>query len=588
MTLERTATELEGVALVRTRVRVRALTWQEAVPALAVTASLALWLVSVRDLDLRTMTSLGLVSTLPPGAFLALALLGTSFCLTLWRRPAPGVLLGAHVVALVFMLYALPALVEPTARFAVTWRHAGVMQAILDTGRVAPGTNPYFDWPGMFVLAGLATKSAGAAGVLGVANWVPFALELLYLGPLLLILRTLAIDRRLVWLAVWVFYLCNWVGQDYFSPQGFAYLLYLVALAVLVGWMRPGWPGSQARPAVRSALVALVLLLFAVIVVSHQLTPFALLASTTVLAVSRRCSARGLPLAMGVILLVWLAYMTAGFIGGHTDAIFGAIGNVDATVNKNVAGRLHGDAGHLLVTRARLGMTFGLWAVALAAALWLRRAGHREPAPLLLFLAPFVLAVLQSYGGEVLLRVYLFALPFAALFVAAVLRRAPLPVVVGVTLVLSGAFLVTRYGNERMDWFSSDEVAVVNRLDALAPSGATLVAWSSSLPWQARHYAEHRYRTVLGSPEGPRIARMEPGGRAQLAAVARYLRAQKGGAYLVLTRSQAAEVDLTGLGPRGSLRRVDAALRRSPAFRALYSNRDGSVYALAPANRRRP
>jgi hypothetical protein len=585
--LERTATELDGVAVARARVRAIAAR-AEVAPAVAVTIALALWAVSLGGVQLRSMTSLGLVSVLPATAFLALALLGTSFCLTLWRRPAPEAVLWAHVVALVFMLYALPALVEPSARFAVTWRHAGVMQSILDSGHVHPGTNPYFDWPGLFVLAGFATKSAGAAGVLGAANWVPFAFELLYLGPLLLILRTLTIDRRLVWLAVWVFYLCNWIGQDYFSPQAFAYLLYLVALAVLVGYMRPGWPGSRTRPHIHAGLVAVLLLVFGAMVVSHQLTPFALLASVVVLTVSRRCTARGLPLAMGVIVLAWLSYMTIGFLGGHTEVIFGAIGHLDATVNENVGGRLRGDAGHLFVTRARLAMTFGLWAVALAAALWLRRKGHREPAPLLLFVAPFVLAVLQPYGGEILLRVFLFALPFAAFFVAAALRRAPLAVVVGVTLALTGGFLVTRYGNERMDWFSPDEVAAVDRLDALAPAGATLVAWSNSLPWQARHYADHRYRTIVASRDWPRISRLAPGAPAQLAAVERYLRLQRGGAYLVLTRSQTAEVELTGLGPRGSLARVDTALRRSSAFRLLYANRDASVYTLTVANRRRP
>jgi len=60
------------------------------------------------------------------------------------------------------------------------------------------------------------------------------------------------------------------------------------------------------------------------------------------------------------------------------------------------------------------------------------------------------------------------------------------------------------------------------------------------------------------------------------------MRAQKGGAFLVLTRSQAAEVDITGYGPPGSLADVDAGLRRSKAFRRLYANRDASVYGLAP------
>ena len=74
-------------------------------------------------------------------------------------------------------------------------------------------------------------------------------------------------------------------------------------LAILVTWMRPaGWPGSRARPPVRAALIAIVLFLFAAIVVSHQLTPFALLSSTAVLVVARR-SRRGLPAAMAVMLL---------------------------------------------------------------------------------------------------------------------------------------------------------------------------------------------------------------------------------------------------------------------------------------------
>ena len=295
------------------------------------------------------MTSLGLVSVLPATAFAALALLGVSFCVTVWRRPASSALLASHVVALVFMLYALPALVEPTARFAVTWRHAGVMQAIL-TARTATGARTRTsNGRGSSCSPGSPRRRPALGSVIGAANWAPLVFELLYLGPLLLILRTLTIDPRLVWLAVWVFYLGNWVGQDYFSPQAFAYLLYLIVLAILVTWMRPaGWPGWRAAPAgLRAALIGIVLFLFAVMVVSHQLTPFALLSSTAVLVVARRCGARGLPAAMTVILLIWLAYMTAGFLGGHSTEIVGGIGHLDATVGTNVGSRLRGDAGHL-------------------------------------------------------------------------------------------------------------------------------------------------------------------------------------------------------------------------------------------------
>ncbi|MEA2254282.1 MAG: hypothetical protein QOG35_327 [Solirubrobacteraceae bacterium] len=544
-------------------------------------AALALWLVSLQDLDPRAMTSVGLVSVLPVGAFVALALLGTSFCLTLRRaRPAWG-LLVLQVVVLVFMLYALPTLVEGQPRFAVTWRHIGVMQAILDTGHLDPGRSAYFNWPGFFALAGLAVRAAGVHSLVGAANWAPLAFELAYLGPLLLILRALTDDRRLVWLSVWVFYLGNWIGQDYFSPQAFALLLYLVVLAVLLTWLRPQARGVASPSVARAGLVAIVLVLFAAMVPSHQLTPFALLSAVTALVVARRCSARGLPVAMAVVLGAFLSYLAVGYLSGHAQQLFGEVGQLDSTVSQNVAGRLRGDAGHLLVTRLRLAITAALWLLALAGALLRRRAGHRDAAPALLLLAPFPLAVLQPYGGEILLRVFLFSLPFTAFFVAAVLRRAPIGIVIATTLALLGGFMVTRYGNERMDWFSGGEVAAVQRLEAVAPPGSTLMAWSGSLPWESHGYELHRFRLVASSPAWPQIVGLAPGSAAQLSALARLMRSQPGGAYLVLTRSQKAEVDLTGLGPRGSLARVDAALRDSRRFRLLYDNGDGSVYALA-------
>ena len=48
---------------------------------------------------------------------------------------------------------------------------------------------------------------------------------------MLLIFRALTDDRRLVWLAVWVYTCANWVGQDYFSPQAFSYFMYLTLIS---------------------------------------------------------------------------------------------------------------------------------------------------------------------------------------------------------------------------------------------------------------------------------------------------------------------------------------------------------------------
>ena len=52
----------------------------------------------------------------------------------------------------------------------------------------------------------------------------------------MLIVRRYTQDPRLIWTALWLFCLGDWVGQDYFSPQACAYFLYLVVIAVSLRW----------------------------------------------------------------------------------------------------------------------------------------------------------------------------------------------------------------------------------------------------------------------------------------------------------------------------------------------------------------
>ena len=52
------------------------------------------------------------------------------------------------------------------------------------------------------------------------------------------------------------------------------------------------------------------------------------------------------------------------------------------------------------------------------------------------------------------------------------------------------------------------------------------------------------------------------------------------GSFFVVTRSQKAEVDLTGLGPPGSLDRLERAAAASPSLKVLYRNQDATVFVL--------
>ncbi|MFD5182993.1 hypothetical protein ACFWMQ_10245 [Streptomyces sp. NPDC058372] len=261
-------------------------------------------------------------------------------------------------------------------------------------------------------------------------RWWPLAVNLLALAPVALLARSVRAGWRARWCGVWFFALSSWVGQDYFSPQSFTYLLYLAFAAVLLMWFRPPGappagvlPGEAAvaptTPGRRTVLLCVVLALFVAAVPSHQLTPFVMLGVVAVLVVVGRCALRGLPLLLAVMAVGWLCFFAEPYWSGHFDELFGGIGGLGANVTSSVAGRVEGgSATHQLVLYTRVGLA-GL-VMALACWGWWRRrdAGYRERALPVLVFVPAAGFALQAYGGEMALRVFLFALPGAALLAA--------------------------------------------------------------------------------------------------------------------------------------------------------------------------
>ncbi|MEA2492843.1 MAG: hypothetical protein QOJ29_754, partial [Thermoleophilaceae bacterium] len=590
---------------------------------IVILAAAALWIDTVRDVELRRITDLGLVSALPLGAFVALGMATASFALTLRHPNVSTPLALLHLVVLVVMLHGATSLIDQEPAFNVVWRHAGVTDYVMTTGTVNPNIDAYFNWPGFFILAALATRAAGLESALGLSAWAPVAFELLYLPALVVIARAFTADRRLAWIAVWLFYLTNWVGQDYLSPQAMAYLSYLALAAViltslsrrtgpdLAAWRergtrlllrlrirRPGVrldevePAAPATAAQRAGLVLICVVVIAATVGSHQLTPWMMLASLLLLVGLRRCTARGLPVITIVLLVAWMTYLATAYLDGHLKPLLGQTLDVQQALAANVGGRLQGSHGHLLVVRLRLVMTALIWGLAIVGAVRGTRRGASSPSHLVLALAPALLAVLQPYGGEMLMRVYLFSLPFAACYAAQALMPSPgrrawqVPFVLTAcgALLLAG-FLFTRYGNERTTLFTPAEVRSVDRLYAMAQPGSLLLAVSPNVPWKQRHYADYHFQLLSRQLkfEGP------PPSSAQLAtAIARYMAGNRtGGAYLIVTRSQKVYDDVLGSQPWGSSTDVERAVQRSPRFSKLFDDGDGRIFVLRRGTRRR-
>lgn len=590
-----------------------------AVPPVA----LALGVDALRATSTADIGSMGLVQALPGQLYLALALLTASFLAAVFFVPAVcPVVPAAHVVVLTVLLHGAATLAEPLPRFVPAWLHVGFTDYIARTGETLPELDARFSWPGLFAMVAMATDAAGLRDAMALLGWTPVVLNLLYAGIVYKLAGALSGGSGPAWLAVWLFLPGNWVGQDYFSPQGLNYFFYLVILTVLVVWFRParlerlrrrlhrrtrrGQPAgahplprarrllrlvglppvptlhepepAAAGPATLAGLMAVVLVVFTASTASHQLTPMAILVSVAVLVAIRRCAVRTLPALLVVILVGYVSYLTVTYWSGHLQDMIGSVGRINHTVNTGITERVRGDPGHLFVLQVRQALAVGIWGLAALGAWRRMRRGHGDLAVLALAGAPFLLLFAQNYGGEVFLRIYTFALPFMIVLVVGLLvpvwpARHTVPAAVVACLLsvaLIGGFLVARYGNESFEQVRPGDAAAIEWLYANATPGVTLVALTSNVPWRSRDVEQYRY-TPLGEDLGPD----------SLPAIEAAMLANPRGAYLILTEGQFVWAESFYGKPPGWGQSIEREIVASGRFRLVYSRDGAKIYILA-------
>ena len=219
-----------------------------AVLCLLTAGAVALYSAQLHNVDLGGMTGVGLISVLPVSTLLGLGLLTIGFIGALSLRRRCAWLLGVQVVLLVVLLHGITIMLESEPRFQITWIHAGFVEYIDRTGTTAPNLDGRWSWPGFFALAAFWVGSGERAALSPILTLTPVVNNLLYLVALGLLLSTVRMSWQARWLAAWLFCLLNWIGQDYFSPQGWTYLLYLLFVGFLVTWFRPTERTSGEAP----------------------------------------------------------------------------------------------------------------------------------------------------------------------------------------------------------------------------------------------------------------------------------------------------------------------------------------------------
>ncbi|MFE0522650.1 lipopolysaccharide biosynthesis protein [Streptomyces sp. NPDC058954] len=571
-----------------------------------VAALLLYWVpaLGLGETDLDGMGGLGLISVLPLPTLVGAALLVAVFASLLWLGREHKALLLITLLATVVSLHALPAVLETEPRFPTAYQHLGFLDYIDRTGSAVPDLDARWSWPGFFAVAAFVGRACGVTDFTEVVRWWPLTIQLLYLAPMFLLVRSMRASWRAKWTGIWIFVLSGWVGQDYFSPQGFTYLLYLAFVAILLVWFRAPrmiWtkrrPGeAEVEPVDRrqqAVLLGVLIGLFAASVPAHQLTPFVMLGVLTALVLVGRSELRGLPVLFAVLVAVWVGFMAEPYWSGHFDDLFGGVGGVGSNVSTSVSGRIQGgDSTHKLVlyTRVLLAggvMTFACWG-------WWRRRDHkyRERSLLVLTFVPFLGFGMQSYGGEMALRVFMFAVPGAALLAGLALfprtgvtaeerdkdrvSLAPLAALLA-GLLLMGGFLVARWGNEPFERVRPGEVAAMDYVYAhdkptvrlLWLSNDTVNDVTPAMPWGTKDMERVNYVPTL-APADPVL----------VSGLVKALKDAGPNSYLMINESQLTYLRMdvgysATWGPR-----LIQNLDRRPELKKVYVNSDVTVYAL--------
>ncbi|WP_308466273.1 hypothetical protein [Rathayibacter soli] len=579
----------------------------------AVPAVIGVWaLTQVNSADIG---DIGVIGALPPAYYAALGLSLIGFVLCVRAGRLHPLLLTEQLIVLIVILNAVDPIVHGLPRLEASYRHLGIAEYIAQYGQVDPKLDAYFDWPGFFGAIGMLADAAGVHDLSALATWAPVGVNLLLLPMLLATARRLTRNPRQAWAGVWVFFIASWVGQDYLSPQAYALLLLFTVLAcvltVLDGWgwaeravtrggargrrvvdkvlntIRPSatwldpappWRSAHSRGLEYVAITAVCVIVLLAMTVAHQLTPFAAVLFLFGFLLIGRNRMPALVIVAAILPISWLFLGAQPYLAGHFGTVFGSVGDVAAAASASVADRMAGSDAHQFVVLLRLAETGGVWALAVFGAVVARVRRVTWLAAGVGVVAPFVLLPAQPYGGEMLLRVYMFGLPFAACL--AVLpflpkRAGRLGWKSCASLLLLGsllatATLVTRYGNDSMENFTPKELALVDALYATAPRGSTLIEAVHDTPWRFTHYAAYHYTTVLAARPRPDAGPLNCGHIDSMLAA-------KGG-YLIVTKSQETAARLLGIGPANAVENFVATCGAAPGWSVVAQNGDGIVF----------
>jgi hypothetical protein len=585
--------------------------------ALSLPAAIALvaWRLSLLHVNVSHIGDYGLPPILPIAWYAALLLSVVGGVAAITAQRTSGLIMVGYVVVVAIILFGTVPVLSAQPHYAWVYKHIGVVRYLEAHGKVNTNIDIYNRWPGFFALAAVFSRVADRSNPETYAGWAE--LFFLLLDAILVMAAVKAITReiRIAAGAGLLFVVTNWVGQTYYSPQAFAFVLGLALLAILLRQLRvdrtsyshrltrliervgraPQLP-LQVDDAVkwpRWAAITTVLSLDAVIVASHQLTPYMLLASIALL------------MLVGVVrpwwMLMVMAAMTFAYLAANFNFIhhnYGVFTSIDPFNNAQDSTLTQvPSAGKLFNTHAELLLIAALWLGSLCAVIRLLKRGLLVRALPFVVLAacPFFVLFGQNYGGEASLRIILFSSPWCAALISWALatvarRRLKWVLMMFVAVVFTTLFVPSFFGQEETNIISPAEVRASEWFYYHARPGSVLLLSAPGFPYRyGATYPE------FSGPEGDAnpnlltdpIFQSRQLGAADIPRVIARIGEYSQHGYVAFTKDETTYAQVLGITPQGALAHLEAAVARSPDFRLWYGNKDVQIYELVEKKHRR-
>jgi hypothetical protein len=579
--------------------------WVKLIPLVV---GLAAWGYGISNINIESISPYGLLANADVWYFLGLALLLGGGLVELLGETPRAWLLITYLVALMIVIYATVPILFKVPEYEWVYKHIGIIQSFDTYGKITDPSNIYDQWPALFTTVA-SVGGLAKVGPLAFASWGPLTFELADAVLLLGIFRMLTESRRAAYLALFLYEgFIAWVGQDYLSPQAFAYLLWLGIATIIVRWLlvpagdQPTGDGlsgvvsrlrarlltGMPRPAAvsptqRRLVFTVVVVLYFAIVAAHQLTPYMVIVQVGGLVLLGLLWRGWTLMALLIVLAGGFLLPRYGLISSQFGGLFSggnAVSNasgIQGTVNYGA----HEFSGKVVDVLYLL-----LYVPVLVAIVRNRRTLGKVAMPAIMVFTPICVVFGQDYGGEAIYRVYMFSAAWSAILLAnslaqirAVVWRRALVSCAWVATVLLG--MQGGYASLSVDGFTSQELSASLWLYAHTPRGSLLLLAANDFPsLEAPDYPDYG---LLFLPYFP----LQPGGAsvkdADVPAVDKWISYfHNNNTYVIFTRRENAYV-VYNEDPSGMVK-MEAAVAHAPGWKVVYQNSDTTIYRTMVGN----